>query len=312
MNATQLKSNTGLTTTKVSFDDMLQNGFGIVTVMKARVYTKPIEDLLNLAEDEDLSDKKVYDIINTLLALDNTNYIKLDTLKIANINQEGPTKTITGGQTGSALLKYGKTATIEIQDALGKADALELLGGATIETFKVEGKITEGNTKVIHFGDQFGGPKPILGESFFVDQKSGKQIKVYILIYEMLPDSIFNLTQDAEGDATVFDMNGSLNSKEICIGTDETSNDKDTTMNVFYSILPKIAAPTTNPSKPPQGGGNGGQGGSGQPGGEGGQPGGEGGQPGEAGGQGGSGGTGGEAGTDGKDPVEGEPGGGTV
>lgn len=250
MAATELKSTTGLTVSSVTFDDMLKNGFGIVTVMNARVFTKPIEKVLDLAEGEDLSDKKVHDIVKSLLALDNkstVNYIKLDTLKIANINQEGPTKTITGGQTGSALLKYGKTATIEIQDALGRADALELLGGATVETFEkqsdgTEGKkinegIGEGNTKVIHFGDQFGGPKPILGESFFVDQKSGKQIKVYILIYEMLPDSIFNLTQDAEGDATVFDMNGSLNSKEICVGLKEGKN---TTMNVFYSILPQL------------------------------------------------------------------------
>ena len=53
----------------------------------------------------------------------------------------------------------------------------------------------------------------------------------------MLPDSIFNLTQDAEGDATVFDMNGSLNSKEICVGLDNTKN---TTMNVFYSIVPQL------------------------------------------------------------------------
>ena len=249
MAETKLKSTTGLTVSSVTFDDMLKNGFGIVTVMNARVFTKPIEDLLNLAEGEDLSNQKVHDIVKALLALDNqekVNYIKLDTLKIANINQDGPTKTITGGQTGSALLKYGKTATIEIQDALGRADALELLGGATVETFeKQTGEsdaqtntgIGEGYTKVIHFGDQFGGPKPILGESFFVDQKTGKQIKVYILIYEMLPDSIFNLTQDAEGDATVFDMNGSLNSKEICVGLTEGKN---TTMNVFYSIVPQL------------------------------------------------------------------------
>ena len=249
MAETKLKSTTGLTVSSVTFDDMLKNGFGIVTVMNARVFTKPIEDLLNLAEGEDLSNQKVHDIVKALLALDNqekVNYIKLDTLKIANINQDGPTKTITGGQTGSALLKYGKTATIEIQDALGRADALELLGGATVETFEKEtgsGEsqtntgIAEGSLKVIHFGDQFGGPKPILGESFFVDQKTGKQIKVYILIYEMLPDSIFNLTQDAEGDATVFDMNGSLNSKEICVGLTEGKN---TTMNVFYSIVPQL------------------------------------------------------------------------
>ena len=55
----------------------------------------------------------------------------------------------------------------------------------------------------------------------------------------MLPDSIFNLTQDAEGDATVFDMNGSLNSKEICVGLDNQAN-TNTTMNVFYSILPQL------------------------------------------------------------------------
>ena len=249
MAETKLKSTTGLTVSSVTFDDMLKNGFGIVTVMNARVFTKPIEGLLNLAEGEDLSNQKVHDIVKALLALDNqekVNYIKLDTLKIANINQDGPTKTITGGQTGSALLKYGKTATIEIQDALGRADALELLGGATVETFEKQAGesdaqtntgIAEGYTKVIHFGDQFGGPKPILGESFFVDQKTGKQIKVYILIYEMLPDSIFNLTQDAEGDATVFDMNGSLNSKEICVGLTEG---KKTTMNAFYSIVPQL------------------------------------------------------------------------
>lgn len=246
----KLLSTTGVNTATITFDTMVQNGFGIVTVMNARVFKEPIETVLatetalegggTKVTKADLSTMKAHDIVKGLLG--KNDYVKLDTLKIANINQEGPTKTITGGQTGSALLKYGKTATIEIQDALGRAEALELLGGATIETFTVDttAGITEGNTKVIHFGDQFGGPKPILGESFFIDQQSGKQVKVHILIYEMLPDSIFNLTQDAEGDATVFDMNGSLNSKEICIGTDGTSNTTDTTMNVFYSILPQL------------------------------------------------------------------------
>lgn len=247
-----LLSSTSVNASAVTFDTMVKNGFGIVTVMNARVFRKPIETVLGTGSEEDfkkadLTKMKAHDIVKGLLGkAEETDYIRLDTLKIANINEDGPTKTINGGQTGSALLKYGKTATIEIQDALGRADALELLGGATVETFKnsteaaeTNQNITAGNTKVIHFGDQFGGPKPILGESFFVDQQSGKQVKVYILIYEMLPDAIFNLTQDAEGDATVFDMNGSLNSKEICIGTDGTAVN-DTTMNVFYSILPQL------------------------------------------------------------------------
>ena len=176
---TKLKSATGLTVSTVTFDEMLSSGFGVVTVMNARVFKQPIEYVLGTGSGSslvkaDLKNMKVHDIVNGLInKTEGTDYIKLDTLKIANINQDGPTKTITGGQTGSALLKYGKTATIEIQDALGRAEALELLGGATVETFDVQsdgenGKkvnqgIGAGNTKVIHFGDQFGGPKPILG-----------------------------------------------------------------------------------------------------------------------------------------------------
>lgn len=310
----ELLSKSRLGTSSATFDQLM-NAFGVVTVMNARVYNKPIEDLMVQYEyendfaiasedykgavvkivktddsegyrvatdDDDASDViiaqanikgepikiqvvkkdeegnpittdkltdldklKAHEIVEKLLKIaeykeDGENeefYVKMDTLKITNINMEGPSKTVTGGQTGSALIKYGKTATIEIQDALGNADVLELLGGAIVETYQTG--ITDGNTKVLHFGDQFSGPKPILGESFFIDQKTGAQVKVYILIYEIIPDSIFNLTQDAEGDATVFDLNGSLNSKAIVIGTDGTQ-DGDVTANMFYSILPQL------------------------------------------------------------------------
>ena len=76
----------------------------------------------------------------------------------------------------------------------------------------------------------------IIGDSFFIDRKTGQQVKVKIIFYQFLPDSIFNLTQDAEGDATVFDMNGDLLTTEILVG------DKDTNQivhGVFYSIIPE-------------------------------------------------------------------------
>ena len=45
---------------------------------------------------------------------------------------------------------------------------------------------------------------------------------------------MFNLTQDAEGDATVFDMNGDLLSTDITVST---INGGTTSYGVFYSIV---------------------------------------------------------------------------
>ena len=56
-----------------------------------------------------------------------------------------------------------------------------------------------------------------------------------------MPDSIFNLTQDAEGDAAVFDMNGDLLVTEVKIGnnggTENTEAKPDTIHGLFYSIV---------------------------------------------------------------------------
>ena len=109
------------------------------------------------------------------------------------------------------------------------AKAIEALGGATIG-------YTDSNKTVIsalHFSEEFAGPKTIIGESFFIDQKSGRQVPVKIIFYQFLPDSIFNLTQDAEGDATVFDMNGDLLTTEIKVA-DAPNNGVH---GVFYSIV---------------------------------------------------------------------------
>lgn len=219
-----------------TFNSMMKDGFGVVTVMNARIF-----EYDKVTRNFDFSTKTADQIATELLRLANINdssYIcRLDTLKIANITEEGPTKTVTGGQYANPLIKYGKTARIEMQDALGTAAAIEALCGGIREWSDA----LDGNNMIaLHFGQDFAGAKVILGDSFFIDRASGKQVKVQIIFYQMLPDSLFNLTQDAEGDATVFDMNGDLAVTQVLVGTE---NGTPVSHGLFYSIVPATAAP---------------------------------------------------------------------
>lgn len=209
--------------TTATFDGMMRNGFGIVTVMNARVF--------DALDTKTLKTMNAYQVYNNYK--DNTDNLicTIDTLKIANATQEGPTKTVTGGQYSNPLIKFGKSSRLEIQDALGRAEAIDALCGGVTEYLTESNKIT-----AIHFGEDFVGPKMIIGDSFFIDRKTGEQVKVAIVFYQFLPDSIFNLTQDAEGDATVFDMNGDLLTTEILVGN-EAGDEKGIIHGVFYSII---------------------------------------------------------------------------
>ena len=211
-----------------SFNQMIQR-FGVVTVMNAKVF-----DVAELGFD--FASKDAYGIYNELKDVE-TKGVKgyrctLDTLKIANVSIEGPSKTITGGQYSNPLIKFGKSARLEMQDALGNAEAVEALCGGVVE-YK---NSAAGDIIGLHNGEDFAGPKCIIGDSFFIDQRTGAQVKVAIIFYQFLPDSLFNLTQDAEGDATVFDMNGDLLTTEILVGQKgEAENPKP--HGVFYSII---------------------------------------------------------------------------
>ena len=214
----------------ISFSEMMKNGFGIVTVMNVDVF-----DALSINE---YKNKTAYEVVEwaekeKTEETDSKFLCTIDTLKVANVPQEGPSKTVTGGQFSNPLIKFGKSARLEMQDALGRAEAIEALGGGVVE-YK--------NTDItaLHFGEDFVGPKLLVGDSFFIDQKSGQQVKVKVIFYQFLPDSIFNLTQDAEGDATVFDMNGDLLTTVILVGKDGTVNQEH---GVYYSIIdPKEAS----------------------------------------------------------------------
>ena len=130
-----------------------------------------------------------------------------------------------------------------MQNALGNSKAIEALCGGFQEfneySVVVENPDGEPTTEIrqtltaMHFGEDFSGPKTIVGDTFIINRKTGQQVPVKIVFYQFLPDSIFNLTQDAEGDATVFDMNGDLLTTVITVG-------EGIKKGVFYSILDPV------------------------------------------------------------------------
>lgn len=194
--------------------------FGVVTVMDVQAYESVLFKTAQEAKDAEgkpgdtdykpavmAYDAGEWDAKNTFCTTDEkgtvtakTPLFTLDTLKIANINQEGPTKTITGGQNADTLLKYGKTVTMEMQEALGRYDVLESIYGVNFSK----------NHQIASFTDRFPRELTLVGTTFVIDQQTGAKQPIHIVIPRFLGDGIFNLTQDAEGDATVFDLNGNV------------------------------------------------------------------------------------------------------
>lgn len=236
-----------------NFNSMIQR-FGVVTVMNADVY--PVQ--YSTSETNTKTPEDILDLYKTVEPL-----CHLDTLKIANVPVEGPEKTVTGGQYSNALIKFGKSARLEIQDALGNSEALDALCGTiTVYDTGAAEKVDNGYDKAVadktqgrislNIGENFVGEKCIIGDSFFIDQKSGQQVPVKIIFYNFLSDSLFNLTQDAEGDATVFDMNGDLkttvvklfdrNGKEINVGLFYSILDGSSSTNAFLTIKPTASS----------------------------------------------------------------------
>ena len=54
----------------------------------------------------------------------------IDSLRISNITQEGPTKTVKGGLYANTQMRYGKTMRLEMEDVVGRIEVLTELMGA--------------------------------------------------------------------------------------------------------------------------------------------------------------------------------------
>ena len=222
---------TRLLSSENGFNQMMQR-FGVVTVMNVRVYEWfdfNDEALSNTNISQYAPPYAIYKGITTGF----TPICTLDTLKISNISIEGPSKTLSGGRYANPIIKFGKTARLEMQDALGHIDAIDALCGGIAERTGSQ----NGNYIGLHVGEDFNTPKIIIGDTFFIDQATQQQVPVVIIFYKFLPDSLFNLTQDAEGDTAVFDMNGDLLPMSVLLGTNESNW---TPHDVFYSIIDPI------------------------------------------------------------------------
>lgn len=225
-----------------TFQDMIQH-FGVVTVMNADVYDAvDVSAILPPSGEKGNAGSIIYYYTSGAGSVGKRCH--LETLKVANVTQEGPTKTVTGGQYSNPLIKFGKSARLEMQDALGNAAAIDALCGGIMES-GASASAAATSVGAIHVGEDFVGPKCVIGDTFFINQKTGAQVPAKIVFYQFLPDSIFNLTQDAEGDATVFDMNGDLLTTVIKIS--DLSGTKSIDHGVFYSIVDpeEIAAGAT-------------------------------------------------------------------
>ena len=223
---------TKLEKSAANFDKMMK-GFGVVTVMNAKVFELPAKDKkfeFSAKTAEDIRDDLAKAQKGTPTEFGFNLLAEIDTLKVANVTIEGPTKSVTGGQYTNPLIKFGKTARLEMQDALGRADAIEAFGGA-ITQYVEEGGLING----MHVTSDFAPIRLIIGKTFFIAKDGGQQEYVDIMFYQVSPDSIFNLTQDSEGDATVFDMNADLLTTDILVPHKEGSYKH----GVFYSILPE-------------------------------------------------------------------------
>lgn len=204
----------------------------------------------------------------------NTNeaLISFDTLKVSNVAAEGSQKEIRGGQGANLLLTYdyGRTANIEITDALASMYSLEYLWGGslkadsetfnypkkvsvkvdTVDTFPTPVDMVAGTPVTVVVGEEkvfssAGTPSitaavdevitiyyfaeatvgdhvnqltltatdfppivKLVGDSFLIDEKSGRKVAMQIEIPRFKLDSNFSFTLEAEGDASVFDFSG--------------------------------------------------------------------------------------------------------
>ena len=196
------------------------NRFGYTTIWNAKLY--------KLTDPAGYATTGVEPSQYSLFVDDNSEPIVLDSLKIANFTQEGPTTVITGGQSDNPLIKAGKKERLEMQDALGNMNVLEAMG-------VIERIPDTGGTGTVGYGfpNSFPGPIAIEGETYIIDQVTGKQIKMFITVWQFLPDGINTFTQESGGAGSVFDLNGDVLATYVKADTTVRTTFKDFTTEGF-------------------------------------------------------------------------------
>lgn len=200
----------------------------------------------------------------------------LDSLSVANITQEGPTKTVKGGLYAETQMRYGKTMRLEMEDVVGRIEVLKRLMGAevgvvqgattdvkvfvatagqtefqipgatavtrvekndadlvvtTAYTFAAE-KVTlvdaatagdiirirytipAANVQKLKITDKFTPAVKIIGKTFIIDSRTGEKKWVKIHFPKFLPDGVFEMNMEAEGDFGTMAIGGELIANE--------------------------------------------------------------------------------------------------
>ena len=178
----------------------LADKFAFVTVMNVKVISPAIVFGTETGEYENYktlaNDLKAGDVLATI-----------DSLSISNLTQEGPRKEARGGLYAKPLVRYGKTMRLEMEDVMASIEALDKLGIVNVTRYETGPK--DGDIQKIEINETFPKSMMLLGETFIANE-DGDREHIYILFPRFLPDGIFDLTMESEGDIGMINIHGEL------------------------------------------------------------------------------------------------------
>ena len=172
----------------------LTERFSFVTVMDVKVYEADVLTTETYTYAQLVDDAFIQAVPMV------TELASIDSLSISNITQEGPRKEARGGLYAQPKVRYGKTMRLEMEDVLLNKAALVALGAANVNV----------SESAITVDETFQTAKLLIGKTFVVDKATGNRVTSYIVFPRFLPDSIFNLSMESEGDAAVISLAGEL------------------------------------------------------------------------------------------------------
>lgn len=136
--------------------------------------------------------------------VDMTEVLRLETLKVSNIEFTAEQTEARGGKGNAPLIvwDYGREINISIEDALMSMEMLHLLNG--VDTSKLDHGEELGNTIEIS-PNTFPGTYMVIGKTFARDT-DGKDRYFTFVVPKAKIQSETTLTMEADGDPTVFNM----------------------------------------------------------------------------------------------------------
>jgi hypothetical protein len=155
-----------------------------------------VETALNTGKDP----KKYVAAVGETPAVPGYDFV-LDSLTISNITQEGPVKEARGGIHGKPIIRHKKTLRLEMEDVVARLDTLEYFFGA---------KVVKTDPESFTITDKFPKKLTLIGRTYVVDKDSGDRIWMKLKFENFLPDGVFEIGMEAEGDIGMIGIAGEL------------------------------------------------------------------------------------------------------